>query len=561
MKKGIKAAGLVLAALLCALTMLYGCETVYNDIYVDVYDPRTPGPDRIVVNDYSVGVGQSVELSAWLSEGVAEALGTQQPEIEFEAKTAADAIRIEGGTVTGLLSGQTVEAVASLTVGGKTYTSEFNITCTGKDYVARDDDAAWFDEIDIAPSVNMTDGREFALGTDISMVQQVLDMGGKYYDADGNEVSVYKVMKDYGVNTVRIRLWVDPYYYEYDANNEITLKSAYGGGICDLETVTKMAVDATKAGLEVMICPHYSDYWSTGSQVIPKPWYQMLVDGSITDSDGMAEVIKDYTRDSLQYMMDAGAQVKYWQLGNENLGGILLRAPGEVTKGARGAGDAYNIGRSYPSEYNFARGSGDTFTKYLKAMVEGVKEAYGEIEPGDEIYTKTILHSANVGGNSTFKNMINNGVDFDIMGVSAYIQYNHGLPSALKNNKFNSLGSDAELLGKGLMIVETSYAYTVNSSKYASNTFQAGNANTYQISVQGQADNLRDTIDALAACPNGMGVITWEGAWLPVKGAGWSDIITSSASWSNQALFSYDGKVLPSLAVFRDIWMPPSEAE
>lgn len=558
MKRIIKQFSAILLTLLLVFT-LASCTIKYVDTIVDVYEERTPLSDRIVVNDYTVGVGESVNLSAWLSEGVVTALGGATPEISYEIEENSSAIRIENGAAYGIRSGVTVPVTASLTVGTETYECDFNIICSGKTYVAKEDDNSWFNAIStVVSSSGMTEGRDFALGTDISMVQQVLDMGGKYYDTDGKEVSVYQIMKDYGVNTVRIRLWVDPYYYEYDGEGNETLKSPYGGGICDTETVTKMAVEATKVGLEVMVCPHYSDYWSTGGQVMPKPWYKMVTDGTVTTVAEMAEVVKNYTKDTLQYMIDAGAKIKYWQLGNENLGGIMLKAPGVVTKGARGAGDAYNKGASFPSEYNWVRGSGENFKTYLKSMIAGIQEVYddGNTETEDTVYTKTILHSLNVGGNSTFLDMISSGVDFDIMGVSAYIQYGHGMPSALKTSKFNSLGSTVALLEKGLMIVETSYAYTVNSAKYSSNTFQAGNANTYPISVQGQADNLRDTIDALAACPNGSGVITWEGAWLPIKGAGWSDIVTSSASWSNQAFFSYDGKVLPSLKVFNEVWTP-----
>jgi arabinogalactan endo-1,4-beta-galactosidase len=584
----------VIAALIMCFSALTACEVsyndiikdVYNDTYVDEYDERDPLPDRIIVNDYSVGVGESVNLSAWVSEGVVKALGGAQPAVTFAVtgageSMALDAVRIDGGAAYGVRGGNSVTVTASLTAGGKTYTDTFGITCTGSEYVAREDEDSWFNPIESlggGRTAFLAADRDFALGTDISMVQQVLDMGGKYYGADGREASVYQIMKDYGVNTVRIRLWVDPFYYEYegaptddyreyDDPDGITLKSPYGGGICDTETATKMAVDATNAGLDVMICTHYSDYWSTSNETIPKPWYRKILNGEVTvagtvSTDGetgistasdasMAKVIMEYTHDTLKYMTDAGAKIKYWQLGNENLGGILHKAPKAVTKGAVGAGDTYNQGKTFTGGESFVRGSGATFTNYLKAMIGGIKNLY--IERGEERYTKTILHSANVGGADTFKSMITGGVDYVIMGISAYIQYSHGMPATLKGNNFNGLGNDSDLAGKGLMIVETSYAYTVKSAKYASNTFQAGNANTYPVSVVGQAQNLWDTIDALAAMPRGAGVITWEGAWLPVKGAGWSDITTSASSWSTQAFFSYDGKVLPSLAVFRDV--------
>lgn len=545
----------VIIALAIVLTLsLCGCGTTYNDIFETVYNDiqleRDPLPDRIIVNDYDVSVGETVDLKAWLSEGVVTALGQTAPSIEFSVKSG-DAVRIADGKATGLKSGKSTAAEARLTVGEKTYICEFSVNCTGSEYVGIYDDTAWFDDITVEPVAALADKSDFALGTDISMVQQVLDMGGKYYGADGTEQSVYAVMKDNGINTVRLRLWVDPYYYEYDDNGNVTLKSAYGGGICDLPTVAKMAADAYAAGLDIMVCAHYSDYWSTGAETIPKPWYQMLVDGEVTTAEQMAQVIKEYTYDAMTTIMDAGAKIKYWQLGNENASsGILLKAPGEITKGARGAGDAYLKGDNLSGDYAFARGTGNTFYAYLNAMIDGVKEA-------DES-TQTVLHALNSNSAARFRTVANAGVDFDIMGISSYIQYNHGTPESLLASKFNGMGTDSAddvLSGKGLMIVETSYAYTTDTHPYASNTFVEGNAvSAYPVSVQGQADNLRDTINAMANMPNGRGVITWEGAWLPVKGAGWSDIVTSNSSWSNQSFFSYDGKALPSLSVFKNVW-------
>lgn len=47
----------------------------------------------------------------------------------------------------------------------------------------------------------------------------------------------------------------------------------------------------------------------------------------------------------------------------------------------------------------------------------------------------------------------------------------------------------------------------------------------------------------------GLGISWWEPAWLPLQGVGWSKAGTKP-SWSDQALFSYDGVKLPSLDTF-----------
>lgn len=43
------------------------------------------------------------------------------------------------------------------------------------------------------------------------------------------------------------------------------------------------------------------------------------------------------------------------------------------------------------------------------------------------------------------------------------------------------------------------------------------------------------------------------GDWLPVKGAGWGEISSTKSSWSNQALFTYEGVASPTLAAMKTI--------
>ena len=59
----------------------------------------------------------------------------------------------------------------------------------------------------------------------------------------------------------------------------------------------------------------------------------------------------------------------------------------------------------------------------------------------------------------------------------------------------------------------------------------------------------------------GLGFFWWEPAWIPVHGSGWAtpaslkymnDPGPCGNEWANQALFDYDGNVLPALEVIRD---------
>ena len=58
-------------------------------------------------------------------------------------------------------------------------------------------------------------------GMDISSYEALKNAGVKYYDNDGNEESLLKVLHDNGVNYIRIRIWNDPFNKDGET---------YGGG-------------------------------------------------------------------------------------------------------------------------------------------------------------------------------------------------------------------------------------------------------------------------------------------------------------------------------------------
>ena len=85
----------------------------------------------------------------------------------------------------------------------------------------------------------------------------------------------------------------------------------------------------------------------------------------------------------------------------------------------------------------------------------------------------------------------------------------------------------------------------------------------YPMTKEGQADFMQDILTRIAnvADGHGKGFYYWEPAWIPVPGSGWAtpeslkymkDRGPCGNEWANQALFDYDGNVLPALKVIRD---------
>ena len=134
-------------------------------------------------------------------------------------------------------------------------------TDTSRDsYKYGDDTGLKSQKVTIRKVSKMTDST--IRGMDISSYIALKNAGVKYYDNNGKEESLLKVLSDNGVNYIRIRIWNDP----YNENGE-----TYGGGASDVENGLKIAKEAAKYNMKLLLCFHYSDFWSEPSvQNLPK---------------------------------------------------------------------------------------------------------------------------------------------------------------------------------------------------------------------------------------------------------------------------------------------------
>ena len=140
----------------------------------------------------------------------------------------------------------------------------------------------------------------FWLGADISGTTELEKRNMPLYDVKGQPCENTQLMKAYGLNAARYRVWVNP-----------------KDGLCSKEDVLKMALRAKLQDMAIMIDFHYSDWWADpGKQNIPAAWKDM-------NYEQMKQALAQHTRETLQLLKDNGIEVKWVQVGNETTHGFL----------------------------------------------------------------------------------------------------------------------------------------------------------------------------------------------------------------------------------------------
>ena len=362
---------------------------------------------------------------------------------------------------------------------------------------------------------------DFVKGADISTLPELEKQGGKFYNAANQQQDPIAILKANGINTLRLRLWVDP----RDASGK-----AYGGGTNDLETTLALAKRGKAQGMQLLLDLHYSDFWTDpGKQFKPKAWEKLTF-------PQLEKQVHDYTRDTLARFKQAGVMPEMVQIGNELNGGMLW--PDGKSWGQNG-------------------GEFDRLAALLKAGISGVRDNLSD--PGQ---VKIMLHLAEGTKNDMFRwwfdEITKRQVPFDVIGLSMYTYWN-GPISALKAN----MDDISQRYQKDVMVVEAAYAWTLDNCDSAENSFQAKEEKDggYPATVAGQTAYLRDLMQAIRSVPDhrGKGLVYWEPAWIAVPDNTWAtpegmkyihDEWKQGNARENQALFDCQGKVLPSIQVF-----------
>ena len=96
-------------------------------------------------------------------------------------------------------------------------------------------------DIFVAPVEGLSE--DFIKGMDTSSVIAEEESGVVYYDENGKEEDLFKILADSGVNYIRVRVWNDP--YDEDGNG-------YGGGNNDAEKAATIGKRAAKHGMQLL---------------------------------------------------------------------------------------------------------------------------------------------------------------------------------------------------------------------------------------------------------------------------------------------------------------------
>lgn len=366
---------------------------------------------------------------------------------------------------------------------------------------------------------------DFIKGMDVSSVIAEEESGVVYYDGEGNEADLFKILADAGVNYIRVRVWNDP--YDADGNG-------YGGGNCDVKKAAAIGARAAQYGMKLLVDFHYSDFWADpNKQMCPKEWEQY-------SPEEKKQAIYDFTKESLAEIAATGADIGMVQIGNE------------INNGMAGETDWQRI------------------IPLLSEASRAVREAGADI--------KVAVHFTDIHDREKIMSYPQRfeeaGLDYDVFGVS-YYPFWHGT----LENLTEVLSEISGTYGKEVAVMETSYAYTTEDGDGFGNSISETDIiEDYAATVQSQANCLRDVMAAAAAGEKSLGVFYWEGAWIPVGaaaekaenqklwekyGSGWASSYSAKydpedagqyyggCSWDNQALFDFTGHPLASLNVFK----------
>lgn len=208
----------------------------------------------------------------------------------------------------------------------------------------------------------------FAKGADVSWLTQMEASGIKFYNSIGTEKECMQLMKDLGMNSIRLRVWVNP-----------------SDGWCNSADLLIKATRAKNLGMKILLDFHYSDVWADpGHQLKPAAWASL-------DFAGLKDAVYQHTFSVMNLLKTNNITPEWVQVGNETNDGML-----------------WPDGKASTNMSNFAQ--------LVNAGYDAVKAVSSA--------SKVIVHISNGHDNSLFRwifdGLKNNNAKWDVIGMSLY---------------------------------------------------------------------------------------------------------------------------------------------
>lgn len=332
-------------------------------------------------------------------------------------------------------------------------------------------------------------------GGDLSFVPEIETTSTIFYNTAGTSGDALTILKQSGMNMVRLRLWHTP----ANANSSLAQVEAFAQRI-------------KAAGLQWWLDFHYSDWWADpGKQTIPAAWQSLSF-------NVLADSVYAYTFRVMNSLKAKNILPAIVQIGNETNSGMLW--------------DKGKVGGSFDTNW-------PNYATLIKKGIDAVKA----VDPS----VKTMLHFAGTNGASWFFNNIQTqGVNYDIMGIS-YYHWWHGRNLTELQSDLTAL---ANTFNKDIFIAETAYPFTLMWNDMTNNIYSSANPllSGYDATPEGQFKFLTDLRTVIHNIPNnhGLGFCYWAPEWVAFRGSS----ATNGSPWENLAVFDFSNKLLPSGAAF-----------
>lgn len=342
------------------------------------------------------------------------------------------------------------------------------------------------------------------IAVDISNFPEISLTNTAFYNQDGIEDHFLNILQNNGVNTIRLRLWVNP-----------------SSGHSTFEEVKNFSAQLKLAGFKTWLSVHYSDTWADpGQQLTPKSWQDLPF-----------EILKDtvyqYTHRIVQEI-----QPDFIQIGNEINTGIL-HPYGSLVNEKASFLELMQIG------IRAVRDASATLTSIpYKDAVDSTTVINSDAS------TQIIIHYAGIDDSTWFFEQVAE-LDYDIIGLSYYpIWHGKSLPTLE-----NTLISLSQTLNKNVVIAETAYPFTLEWNDFTNNIVGSEDQlilPDFPPTKEGQRAFIQAIRELSGRVESGIGFCYWGAELISWKGPE----ATDASPWENQALFDFEQKAVPALSEF-----------